>query len=248
MGVHARLSASAAHRWMPCPASIRLSDGVPHVESPYASLGTMAHSIAAYCLKQNLNADAIVEDHADSIQFYLDFCRRYPGGRAEVDLTPQLSKLDPDTGGTADYIAVVDQGNRLIVTDFKFGTGVPVPAEGNKQLKLYALGALLDCFIPPKEVEVAIVQPRLENPDDWVQRHVFPAFELLDFAGEVVQAAAATRNPDAQPVPGEEQCRWCQAAKAKRCDVAVKTGYRKPAGPRVTANDFAVVEGIASQQ
>jgi len=246
MAVHAKLSASAAHRWMPCPASIRLSDGVPHTESPYASLGTMAHSIVGYCLANDLDANAIIDDHADSAQFYLDFCRQYPGGKAEVNLTPFLTKIDKDIGGTADYVALV--GDRLIVTDFKFGTGVPVPAEGNKQLKIYALGAMLTCSSTPKEVEVAIVQPRLENPDDWVQRHVFPAIELLDFVADIQEAAVAARDPNSQPVPGEEQCRWCQAAKAKRCDVAIKTGYKKPAGAKISINDFPAIDGAAKAQ
>jgi len=245
---HARLSASAAHRWMNCPASIRLSEGVPHVESPHASLGTMAHSVAAYCLKAKLPASAILDDHADSVQFYLDFCRAQPGSHAvEVDLAPALAKVDQGTGGTADFVSWTDDGKHLLVADFKFGTGVPVPAKDNKQLKLYALGALLSLFLRPQTVEVAIIQPRLEDPEQWVKRDTFDAIELLDFAADVQEAAALTRLPDAEPVPGEEQCRWCPAARAKRCSVAVKTGYRKPAGAKVTVDDFAVIDGTVSK-
>jgi len=244
MALHAKLSASAAHRWMNCPASVRLSEGVPHVESPHASLGTMAHSVAAYCLKNRLPANAILDDHADSVQFYLDFCRAQPGNHAvEIDLAPALARIDPDTGGTADFVCWTEDGKHLLVADFKFGTGVPVAAEDNKQLKMYALGAMLSLYLQPETVEVAIVQPRLEDPEQWVKRNTFRAIDLLDFAADVQEAAVKARLPDAEPVPGEEQCRWCQAAKAKRCSVAVKTGYKKPAGARVTIDDFAVTTG-----
>lgn len=227
---------------MNCPASLRLSEGVPHVESPHASLGTMAHSVAAYCLKQNLPAADILEDHADSVQFYLDFCRNWGGQSAvEIDLAPALSAIHPDTGGTADFVAWSDDGKRVLVADFKFGTGVPVAAGDNKQLKMYALGAILALSLKPETVEVAIVQPRLADPDQWVKRDSFAVRELLDFAADVKEAAERSKQPDAEPVPGEDQCRWCMAARAKKCSVAVKTGYRKPAGPQVTVQDFPTI-------
>lgn len=242
MSQHARLSASAAHRWMNCPASLRLSEGVPHVESPHASLGTMAHSVVAYCLKNNLQAADILEDHADSAQFYLDFCRNWKGdSEVEIGLADALATIDPDIGGTADFVGWSDDGKRVLVADFKFGTGVPVAAGNNKQLKMYALGAILALSLKPETVEVAIVQPRLADPDDWVKRDTFAVRDLLDFVADVKEAASKARDQAAEPVPGEEQCRWCPAARAKKCKVAVKTGYRKPAGPQVTVQDFPTI-------
>ncbi len=202
----------------------------------------MAHSVAAYCLKNNLPAAEILDEHADSVQFYLDFCRNWRGQYAvEVDLTPALSAIDPDIGGTADFVGWANHGKRVLVVDFKFGTGVPVAAGDNKQLKMYALGAILALSLKPETVQVAIVQPRLADPDQWVKRDLFAGTDLLDFAADVKEAAERTRNPDAKPTPGAEQCRWCPAARAKKCNVAVKTGYHKPAGPQVTAQDFPTI-------
>ena len=43
---HAKLSPSAAERWMTCPGSVVLSGGMPEDESKYASEGTRAHAFA----------------------------------------------------------------------------------------------------------------------------------------------------------------------------------------------------------
>ena len=43
---HARKSPSSAHRWIHCPASIKLSEGISATTSPYAEAGRLAHSIA----------------------------------------------------------------------------------------------------------------------------------------------------------------------------------------------------------
>ena len=57
MSSHARLSASAAHRWIKCPGSIQLTEKlkkekkIPHrSSSPSAREGTAAHSLLEWCL------------------------------------------------------------------------------------------------------------------------------------------------------------------------------------------------------
>jgi len=203
----------------------------------------MAHSIAAYCLKHGMRADEIVDDHAESIQMYLDYCR--PAGvrrkdmRFEVDLTPGLQKIDKDMGGTAD--AVWLEGDELVVTDFKFGTGVAVDPVDNPQLKMYALGVLLQTARKVRKVRVVIVQPRLEDPAQRIREHTFKAVELMEFAADMEDAAEKSRAEEPVAVPGEKQCMWCPAAKGN-CDVAIKRSSRRPAGARVTIEDFSVVE------
>ena len=53
--VHAVLSASAAHRWMNCPGSISLCQGIPDKGSSYAEEGTLAHSLAELIINYNLS-------------------------------------------------------------------------------------------------------------------------------------------------------------------------------------------------
>lgn len=51
--VHARLSASGAHRWMACTPSVKLEEQFPDKGSEYAEEGTLAHKIAEQIIRYN---------------------------------------------------------------------------------------------------------------------------------------------------------------------------------------------------
>jgi len=50
MSGHAKLSPSSAARWMTCPGSVALSEGIEDTSSKNADEGTMMHAFAAMCL------------------------------------------------------------------------------------------------------------------------------------------------------------------------------------------------------
>ena len=52
MAAHSKLSASGAERWMRCPGSIAMSEGLPDTSSVAADEGTAAHFIASVCLTE----------------------------------------------------------------------------------------------------------------------------------------------------------------------------------------------------
>lgn len=54
---HAKLSASASHRWMNCPGSVQAGGGVVSAPSLYAQEGTAAHLICQLCLERGLEAE-----------------------------------------------------------------------------------------------------------------------------------------------------------------------------------------------
>lgn len=54
---HAKRSPSSAHRWMNCPGSIRMSEGIERKSSIFADEGTAAHMLAERCLRHNAHAD-----------------------------------------------------------------------------------------------------------------------------------------------------------------------------------------------
>jgi hypothetical protein len=51
---HAKLSASGAKRWMNCPGSIRMSEGIKSESGEHARLGTAAHAVAEHCLRNGI--------------------------------------------------------------------------------------------------------------------------------------------------------------------------------------------------
>lgn len=226
---HARLSASSASRWMLCPGSVRLSQGVPSTSSEYAAEGTYAHHIAAECLYDGLDAADWIgktrevdgftfectEEMAEAVQTYLDFIREYETDEdvvsVEVDLTPALQTLHQDFGGIADYINYRPSSKTLRVVDYKHGSGVFVSVEGNKQLKYYGLGALLESGEPAEWVELVVAQPRC-GAEETIRIWRFSAVELVDFAADLLEAVEQVYAEDAPLVPGEVQCKFCPAA------------------------------------
>lgn len=57
---HARLSPSAAHRWLECPGSIKASEGIEQKTSRAADEGTAAHMLAEHCFKYKFDTDSFI--------------------------------------------------------------------------------------------------------------------------------------------------------------------------------------------
>lgn len=225
MGVHARLSASSAHRWLVCPGSVRLSGGSSTTLA--AAQGTVAHEIAAQQLKGDgyygLGAVRkwdghdveVTQEMLDAVQVYVDYVQsdHEPGDQEWVEMSvfKGLQKIDPDLGGTADHVRYRPSTKHLFVTDFKHGSGVYVDAEANPQTMLYGLGALLELNLPVREVTLTICQPRFEGAEP-IRSWTFLIEHILEFVHEVTVRASLTRDVGTPLVSGEH-CKFCPAAR-----------------------------------
>ncbi len=232
---HALLSASGAHRWLLCTPSAKLEEQFPDTTSEAAKEGTLAHELAELKVrnyfgpsdisKRKLNAqikkmkeNELWQDemlgHTDT---YIDYIRdvsiKLPSRPyVEVEKRLDLSAYVPEGFGTADCIML--QGEDLFVLDFKYGKGVPVSAEENPQMMLYALGAYRAyCFLYPiSRIHMAIIQPRLDNISEWE----CTLNDLLKFGQRVSERAALAAKGAGDFCPGEKQCRFCRAKSACR--------------------------------
>ena len=160
--VHAKLSPSAAARWINCPGSVALSELCPPPgSSDYADEGTLAHLIAehkvlltsgeitqAYYDKRLANAlksqyycgemDEATTYYMDTVmEIYCEGLKKDKAAELMVEQCFDLGSWVPKCFGTAD--AVVIAGDTIEVIDLKYGKGVKVDAVGNPQLRHQAL-------------------------------------------------------------------------------------------------------------
>jgi hypothetical protein len=238
---HAELSASSAERWMTCAGSVALSRGVPRVGSKFAAEGTAAHALAAYCLAEGekpqdyLGKTALVEDYeivfdeelVAAVEEYVHYIvsteRAGDEGTMEQSFTEALKRLHPKFGGSTDYVRYRASEGLLEIVDYKHGAGVPVDVDDNKQLKYYALGALMsNPQWGAETVKITIVQPRCDHEQGRIRSYTFPAVDLVDYAADLVAAAKATEEFGADLKPSKKACRFCPANAANKCPAIEK--------------------------
>lgn len=225
---HAKLSPSAASRWMSCPGSIRLSEGAVDVPSRFAAEGTAAHQLAETCLRDGTDAikrlgetiaangfDFIVDgEMVDGVQLHIDYVRAQiePGDEVEYESRIDLTHVHPEMFGTGDVVIYKPEKHHLLVTDFKYGRGVAVDPAENKQLLTYAVGAIRRHHNRPLDkVTLAVIQPRAAGAKGGVKTWETDPLTLIEFELALREAAAATGAPDAPVNPGE-WCKFCKAA------------------------------------
>lgn len=245
---HATLSPSGAHRWGSCTASALLEAQFPNVSSPYAEEGTLAHELCeikvnAYftptgkrALERQIEG---LKEHSmwsDEMIYcsdvYLDYikaswmeCPNKPHVVIErrVDLTPWI----PEGSGIADCI-IIGCG-RLHIIDYKHGKGVPVSAEANPQLLLYALGALhaYGMFYDIDEVRLSIVQPRISSE---VSTWDVYLDDLLEWGELIKEKARIALSGEGTFNPSEDACRFCRARHTcrARADHNVQIAFSDP--------------------
>lgn len=212
MSEHARyFQASSSSRWIPCPGSVKLCDGLPDEGSAYAEEGTKAHDLAAAMLAVNpVGEGQYTGDMIEHVSTYVRKVREMAGDHPimveqRVDFSHVLGQ--PDCFGTADVIVLT--GDELQIHDLKYGMGVRVDATENPQLMLYALGALRDYDMVAdfKTVRLCIHQVRLDHFSEWT----VSIEDLQDFGRQAQASAEDALSDDPLFQPGEKQCRFCKA-------------------------------------
>lgn len=235
---HAILSPSAAHRWMHCTAAPRLEEKEPDRSSVYAEEGSLAHEICECKLRAFVAGNSNIaeeiyrnshgvnwddhplynpemEDYTDQyVSIVLDHLKdarkSCPDATLWIEESIDLSDYIPEGFGTSDAGIIAD--GFMEVFDFKYGKGVPVSADRNPQMMVYALGAykLFEAEYDVDNVKMTIVQPRIGN----LSSYEIDAVELLKW-GDLelkVKAKIAFEGKDTTQEAGE----WCKFCAVKR--------------------------------
>lgn len=255
---HALLGASKADQWLNCPPSARLQENIAEKRSSFADEGTAAHELAEMELcrklftnnpKDQKSLDRKIKNFKETNQYYNAEMENAVQGYAELveerfmeakaksfdailllEQSLDFSEWVPEGYGTGDVVIVAD--GMLEVIDLKYGKGIPVSAQGNPQLRLYALGAWLANYwlYSIKEVIVTIIQPRLDN----ISTDIMPLDDLLKWADTVVKPAAKLAFDGTGEFKSGEHCRWCKAkgncrARAEKNMEALEYEFQDPA-------------------
>lgn len=227
---HAKLSASGASRWATCPGSVQMEEGIPDTESVYAKEGTLAHELSELKLKHYLDSKGfgkrklnaavkkIKEDELYQAEMdgftdnYVDFIKEkalsFPSKPyIEIEKRVDFSSWVPGGFGTCDCILI--HGSTLSIIDLKYGKGVPVSAEKNEQLILYALGAYnaFSLIYDIKKIEMNIVQPRLNNYSSWE----VDLTELLLWGDYFNVQSSKALSGNGELAPSAKACKFCKA-------------------------------------
>lgn len=254
------MSASGAKKWLTCPPSARLEEGLPDGETEYAKEGKLAHAMAELKVlryleritPQKFTADlkklrkdpAYTKEMDTHTDAFLEHVRRvihsYPSPpHVAVEQRIDYSMYAPEGFGTGDII--IAGSGWLDVIDLKYGKGVPVAAEDNPQLKLYGLGALdlYSMLLDLQRVRCTIFQPRLDNNSTWE----ISADELRAWGEWVKPVGVVAFAGGGEFCPGDH-CQFCRVsnqcrARADHYAALENFGGRLP--PLLTNEEIAEV-------
>lgn len=223
---HAVLSASASKRWLSCPPSARLERKFPDKTGEAAREGTLAHALAEAQIRhylgeitdeeealriETIRDDALYAPEMDEyVSEYVDLCIEKINaaqGLALVEERLDFSRWVKHGFGTGDMVIL---GNDVLeIVDLKYGKGVPVSAEGNPQMRLYALGAAeqYGCIYDFDHVRMSIFQPR----NGGLSTHLISVDDLLAW-GEEIKPIAELAYAGKGEFRAGEHCRFCKAA------------------------------------
>lgn len=220
---HSRVvGGSTAKRVIGCPGSVALCAKMPpKPSSKYADEGTLLHSVMDKILADGVTPESLIGMKYENIELTQELLdeKVYPALKAldEIDPNKEMEYATETKVGFGDFLPGVFGstdllgriGKRAFILDWKFGSGVPVPADDNPQLMFYAAAAMRTpevqwVFDECDEIECIIVQP----PS--VKRWVTTTKRIKAFEQELAMAVKIAQMPDA-PLNAGEHCRWCAA-------------------------------------
>lgn len=214
---------------MTCAASIGFTENYPpDPGSEYAAEGSVAHIVREECLSLGLDAwdfighryyaDGYIfectEDMAEFLQPGIDRVRQFEGKRI-VEYRLPLDRWMQGDFGTLD-VGIAGR-EWIVISDLKFGVGIPVSPVRNKQLMIYALGFwwyVARHITKATKFLIIIDQPRNgAGGGEWE----VSLRDLLEFGKTVKVRAEMTEDPNAEFTPSDDGCFWCQAARDGSC-------------------------------
>ena len=222
---HSGIGGSGMERWEKCVGSVELIKELQlhqtDDETEYAAEGNAAHAMAAKGLETGTDTWELIPEtfhgmklnteQALHVQSYIDFVRgRYAAlveeyGSCEMFVEHRLVGNHPSVYGTVDCGLVA--GDYAEIIDLKFGVGISVDVEWNKQEMYYA--HLFQVRHPEvRRFQLWIYQPRGHHRDGPERKWPIGSDDLGFWADTYLYPAVARVEAGGGLLPGEH-CRFC---------------------------------------
>lgn len=241
---HAKLGASGAPRWIPCPGSVKACEPLQDTSGIWAAIGTAAHTLGEHCLKNGVSVESLrgtkipakrgryeVDDAMIAgVSVYVSAIRaellKNLGAKLSLERKFDLSKLSADFIGLEMFgtndASIINPSGLLSIWDYKNGKGVGVEVENNYQLMFYAVGGFLSALQEGhmiNMIELVVVQPNKPHEDGPVRRWRITPSDLMRWAKEVLLPAAKEAMSDNPRFNPGDHCRkyFCKALKQNAC-------------------------------
>jgi len=227
---HARLSPSAASRWVKCPGSVPLAARFPETGcSDAAEEGTASHWIGSETLSgrgkavgawvgvKAPNGIVIDMEMVDGAYVYVEAVKQAAGVQQVLTVEQPVTcmPVHPECWGTPDLFYWSAGGKELHVWDYKYGYGIVEPYE-NWQLICYAAGIMTGLTGDQDRqttVCLHIVQPRPFHRDGAVREWRINGADLRGYINRL--SLAAHQAVSATPCTASgAHCRYCAARHA----------------------------------
>jgi len=228
---HSMLSCSGSSRWWNCTPSAKLEAEYGEFStSDFALEGTLAHELGQAYLQYDVlgettkdvfdqQIDAIInhrlfsDEMFEEVPKYVEYCEQQfneakaktQGAVMLVEQSVKLTGYVPGGKGSIDCTIIADETIEII--DLKYGKGVSVSAEKNKQLMLYALGVMLkyDLAYDFTQIVMTIVQPRRNN----ISSFTMTKADLYAWANDELKERAMIAFEGKGDLVVGEWCKFC---------------------------------------
>jgi hypothetical protein len=213
------LRPSDAERWTTCTAApqhiVDNAERIPNQDTEYSVEGNLAHDCAEnYVLgkKAPKGCPADMKAHARA---YADFVEPFKmqEGVTEWGVEKKINLFYmPTRHGYVDFFSLSPK--RVVIVDLKYGQGVAVYAEENKQMAIYARSLIEQNMLlaaDEMQIEMHIWQPRVREGRThtkwvvtWAELKQFTDEQIVAIADLIVQGKTKFQ-------PSDKACRFCPA-------------------------------------
>lgn len=214
--MHSIFSPSSAHRWLRCPASVKLEQQYPSTSNIHSIKGSLMHDIAERVIKgeeiqsflnKTIDDILITTEMLQIISTYTEFIKLAIRNSDAYFLEKKVRfyKIHELGFGTADCIII--KNKTLYVIDFKTGR-YPVEVCKNLQLILYAVGFFNENSLnfDINVVQLIVVQPLVSvKPSNWS----LPV-EKIEIIEKFARSMCLNALSDNPIFKAGEHCRFCK--------------------------------------